>query len=351
MRITKTLLLLGSLALVGAGCFGSSSTGGADGGVFKTVDAGQEWTQQAAIPSAKGVGSIGSSDVIALEMDPQDNQVVYAGTASNGLIFSTDAAASWQQPRAAGLKEGTVGAVEVDPTDVCTVYAAKGARLYKTDDCARTFSSEAYVETRAGVTITKVVVDWYNPLIVWIGLSNGDVLKSEDASATWQTSVATKKAVTGLMVSNADSRVVLVATESDGFFKTTDAGASWTQVKDELKELRNAAKVTSVVQDAGGSTVLASTAYGLIRSKDFGSTWEALQLLSSPGQVEIRSVAVDPDDANVIVYAAGSTFYRSVDGGLKWTTSTVQTTRAPMAVLVDPTDANAVYLGVATIEK
>lgn len=346
----KLISTIALLALTGAGCFGGSSTGGNDGGVFKTVDSGAAWIQQTAIPSAKGVGTIGGTDVIALEMDPEDNQAVYAGTRANGLLYSLDGATSWIQPRDAGLKEGMISAVEVDPTSVCVVYVAKGQRLYKTDDCLRTFDSEAYVETRAGVIVAEIAVDWYNPEIVWLGLSNGDVFKSEDGATTWVTSVSTKKTVTGVIVSNADSRVVLVATESDGFYKTTDAGATWVQIKDELKEFKNAAKVTTLVQDATGGTVVAATAYGLMRSKDFGNTWEALQLLSSPGQVDIFTLAMNPTDTNELAYAAGTTFYRSVDAGVKWTTTKIPTTRVPMSLVVDPTDSAVAYLGVATIE-
>jgi photosystem II stability/assembly factor-like uncharacterized protein len=352
MRILKLVLLLGSLALVGAGCLGTSKTsGGSDGGIYKTADAGGIWAQQTMILSSKGVGSIGNANVIALEADPRDHLAMYAGTVSNGLLYSLDGTASWQQPRDAGMREGAVSAVEVDPTNSCIVFVAKGQRLYKTVDCMRTFSSEAYVETRSGVTVTEIAVDWYNPKIVWMGLSNGDVMKSEDGSATWVSSVSTKESVTGILVSNADSRMVLVATEKGGFYKTMDAGITWTQVKDELKEFKNAAKVTALAQDKTGGTVLAATAYGLIRSKDFGSTWEALQLLSSPNQVAIGAIALNPTDTNEIVYAAGNTYYHSVDGGLKWTTSEIPTTRLPTSLIMDATDAGAAYLGVASLEK
>ncbi|SRR3989339_250777 len=347
----KLFVLAATIALTGAGCFGGSTSGGNDGGVFMTADAGSAWTQQTAIPSAKGVGTIGGTNVIALEMDPQDNAALYAGTVSQGLLYSLDGATGWMQPRDAGLKEGEISAVEVDPTNVCVVYVAKGQRLYKTEDCLRSFDSEAYVETRAGVTIRRIAVDWYNPLMVWIGLSNGDVLKSEDGAVTWQTSLSSKKSITGLMVSNADSRVVLVGTETDGFYKTTDSGIAWTQIKDELKEFKNAAKVSAFVQDKTGGTVLAATAYGILRSKDFGNTWEALQLLSSAGQVDIHTLAMNPADTNEIAYAAGTTFYRSLDGGVKWTTTKIPTTRVPMALVLDPTHTSVAYLGVATIEK
>ncbi len=343
--------LISILSLTGAGCFGSNKSAGTDGGVFRTVDAGAAFVQQSVIVSSKGVGSIGAANVVTLAMDPGDSRTVYAGTLANGLLYSLDAAESWQQPREAGLREGTVSAVAADPADACTLYVAKSQRLYKTTDCMRSFNPDAYVETRAGVTVSKIAVDWYDSKIVWIGLSNGDVLRSDDAAATWRTSVTGGETVTALVVDNADSRAVLVGTDGEGFFKTVDSGVTWTQVKDGLKEWRNASKVSALSQTKDGSVLIAASGYGLLRSKDFGSTWEALQLLTSPGQVSIRSAVVDPNSADVIVYPAGSTFYRSVDGGAKWTTSKIPSVRTPMALLPDPTNASVLYLGVATLEK
>lgn len=351
MRISKIALILGVLALTGAGCFGSSKSTGNDGGVFKTVDGGTSFAQQTVITSARGAGSIGNTDILTLTMDPEDNKTLYAGTAANGLIYSLDGAASWQQARESGLLEGSVTAVGVDPTDVCTVYVAKSQHLYKTTDCMRSFNADAYVETRSGVSISRIAVDWYDSKIVWIGLSNGDVMRSDDGAVTWQTSVAAKSDVTALLVDNADSRVVLVGTDGSGFFRTADSGATWTQIKDGLKEFRNAAKVSALSQTKDGTALLAATGYGLLKSSDFGVTWEALQLLTAAGQVTIRAAAIDPSNADIIAYAAGSTFYRSVDGGVKWTTSKISSARAPMALLPDPTDAETLYLAVATIEK
>ncbi len=352
MRISKLALILSAVALTGAGCFGGAGkTAGVDGGVYRTANGGASWTQQATIVTANGVGSIATADILALAMDPQDSKAIYAGTKAAGLVYSLDGAATWQQARHAGLREGAIAAVAVDPTDVCTVYVAKGSRLFKSVDCLRSANPDAYVETRTGVTITSVAVDWYDAKIVWIGLSNGDTLKSDDGTATWQTYVSAAEKITGILVSNADSRVVLLATSGGGFYKTIDSGATWTQTKDALKELKNAAKVAAVVQDKAGATLLAATNYGLIRSKDFGTTWEGLQLLSAPGQVNIQSVAIDPANADTIAYAAGSAFYRSVDGGLKWTTTKIPSARLPTAILLDPTDPTVYFLGLLAPSK
>jgi photosystem II stability/assembly factor-like uncharacterized protein len=352
MKFSKLFLILPLIVLTGAGCFGGVGKSTAnDGGVFKTANGGTSWAQQAAIVSGNGVGSIATADILALAMDPQDSKAIYAGTKAGGMIYSLDGAATWQQARHAGLREGGIAAIAVDPTDVCTVYVAKGSRLFKSSDCLRSANPDAYVETRAGVTVSSIAVDWYDSKIVWIGLTNGDVLKSEDGTATWQTSVSAANKITAMLVSNADSRVVLLATAEEGFYKTIDSGATWTQIKDSLKELRNATKVASVVQDKAGATLLAATSYGLIRSKDFGSTWEGLQLLSAPGQVQIPAVAIDPANADTIAYAAGSAFYRSIDGGIKWTTTKIPSTRLPTTLLTDPTDPTVYFLGLLAPKK
>ncbi len=352
MRISKIIILFSSFALIGAGCFGGGTKStGADGGVFKTLDAGATWSQKAAIVSSSGVGSIASTNILNLEIDPQDSRTLYAGSFEHGMFYTIDGATTWQQPREAGLKEGTISAIEVDPKDVCTVYVAKGQRLFKSFDCLRSFTSEAYIETRTNVSVRRIAVDWYNPLIVWMGLSNGDVLKSEDGGVRWQSSLAGKSAVTGILVNNADSRVVLVATEGGGFYKTIDSGVTWTHVSDELKDFKKGASVSTIVQNKDGSVLIAATGYGLLRSKDFGSTWEGITLLSAPGQVEIFSIAMDTANTATIMYASGTTFYRSIDSGVTWTTAKISSARTPMAMLLDPSDANSIYLGVMSTEK
>ncbi len=355
MRRAQALLLpLAALVLLGQGCVfpGSRSTSSAtDGGVFRTADAGDSWTQLAALPAARAIGSIAGANILALEADPQDAAVLYAGTRENGLIFSLDGAAAWQRPRLDVLREGAITDVEVDPQDVCTVYVVKGQRLYKTEDCLRSFNQDVYVETRANVRITDVAVDWYNPSIVWLGESNGDLHKSEDGGRTWRRVFDNRSAVSTILVHAGDSRRVLVGTEGNGFFRTDDAGQTWTQIRDQLRNMRGSDTVRALAQDNGARVAIAATSYGLLRSVDFGETWEPLQLLTAPGQVDIRAVAVGPERVEDIAYAVTGTFYRTTDGGQNWTTDRLPSTRVPSHLLNDPTAPNAYFLGVAAAER
>lgn len=343
-------LLCSLILLTGAGCFGIGASKSAinektDGGVFKTTDAGVHWSQVVALPTSQGVASISGTNILAMKMDPEDNQVLYLGMRESGMAYSYDAGASWQRPKSDAVRDGMIGDVAVDPKHVCTLYAIQGQRLEKSTDCLRSFNAQTYVESRPDVGLARIAVDWYNDSVLWLGLTNGDLLKSDDAGNTWRKLTQAGASIQEILVNKKDSRIVLVATAGAGFYKTTDAGATWTHSADELNNFPNSTRVFSLSEMKDSAVVLAATAYGLLRSKDFGSTWEGLTLITAPGQVLIETVGVDPNNADHIYYAAGQTFYSSADAGVTWKTSNLLTTRLPKTLLVDPVNPAIVYIG------
>ncbi|MCR4314612.1 MAG: YCF48-related protein [Candidatus Uhrbacteria bacterium] len=347
----KLTVLSLSLILLGAGCLGGSSSSGSDGGVFKTINAGQEWAQTVIVPTASGIGTLATSNILSMEMDPQDHNYLYVSTRENGMLYSEDGGVSWRQPRVSALKEGLIYKVEVDPTDVCKVYVAKGARLYATDDCMRSFNSEIYVDNRSGVSVVQVAVDWYEPSILWIGLSNGNVLKSGDSGRTWTTVLKTGDEISGFLINNTDSHQILVSTFTEGIYKTIDGGEKWEKVEGGLDKLKRSERVYQLIQSKDSSVVMSSNQYGLTRSTDFGATWEAIPLLTSAGQVTIRAVGIDGENPATIYYAANATFYQTTDGGTTWDTEKFPSSRTPRTLLVDPEDSSVLYIGVAAATK
>ncbi len=340
-----------SVIFLGAGCLGSSGAPStADAGIFKSTTSGEEWAQTVLVPTALGIGTLATTNVVDMTMDPQDKDFLYISTRGNGMLYSDDAGASWRQPRETGLQTGNVYQVTVDPRNVCNVYVAVGSSLLRSGDCMRSFDGETYVDNR-GVQVTNVAVDWYNHNNIWIGLNNGDVLKSDDSGKTWKTILNAGDEITEFLISKTDSRQALVSTESRGVYKTTDGGENWTSVMDAMNEFRNGANVYTLVQSDDSGTVIAATGYGLLRSEDFGDSWEEIELITSPGQVQIRAVGIDADNPSTIYYAANSTFYRSLDGGSTWETERLASSRTPTTLLVDPTDPSVLYVAVAYFEK
>lgn len=338
-----------TLTLTGAGCFGGGSTAVTSGGIWQSADAAKLWEQTATVPTATGTSSLENVDVTTFAIDPQDSSAIYAGTVANGMFYSLDSGASWQRPEETLVNSGAIVAIAVSSKDVCTYFVAKADRVMKTDDCGRTFDTGVYIESQAKTTISAMALDWYDPKTLWIGNTAGDVIRSVDGGGSWSTITRTESSVTALAISGADSRIVFVGTKTSGLQRSEDGGATWVSFEKTLKDYKSSDRVYGFAQNSDGTTIVMNTQYGLLVSKDQGATWSGVSLISASGEVRIYSVAVAPDNGDVIYYGTDSTVNRSTSGGSAWTTSELPSTRAAMALLVDPEDSEHVYLGSATI--
>ncbi len=97
-----------------------------------------------------------------------------------------------------------------------------------------------------------------------------------------------------------------------GFFKTTDGGRTWKEVKD----LKNEAIHAMTQADYDPKVLFVGTKNGMWTSRDSGDNWSRIESPTSP--LDINSMAADPADPNVIY--AGTTWrpYKSTDSGKSW---------------------------------
>ncbi len=340
-------LLLAAIVFVGAGCITiETGEGGAgNGGIFKTVDKGDAWTQRVAIPTTDGSArGIGAYSVVTIAQDPQDPNAIYVGTSENGMWFSYDGGIAWYQP--AQLRRGRINAIAVDPKNKCVVYVTSENRILKSTDCSRTYEA-TYLDTRTARVMTAIVVDAFNPNIVWIGNDGGDVLKSEDSGVSWKPVTSFRSGVKRMVASADDSRRVYAGTEKNGIWRTDDAGANWLDLRENYKEIRDTADLYDMALGVSDpQVVVAAVKQGLIVSRDRGTTWTAMELLTPASSAVIHAVAVDPKDANSIYYGTSTTFYRSPNGGVNWVPKKLPTTRAATALLVDRSNPSVLYMGV-----
>lgn len=337
-----------ALVLMGAGCFGGSAES-SSGGVWQSTDAGKTWQQTAAVPTATGVSSLSAVDVTTFAVDPQDSSAVYAGTLENGIFYSLDSGVSWQRPEETLARSGGVVGIGVSSKDVCTYFVAKTDRVMKTEDCGRNFNTESYVGSQSDVTISAMALDWYDPKILWIATTSGDVIRSVDGGNSWTTMTRLDDEATSITISNADSRIILVGTRTSGMSRTTDSGATWTNFEKTLKDFKSSDRVYGFAQNANGSLVIMNTKYGLLSSVDSGATWSGISLIPGSGEVRIYGLAIAPEGSDTIYYATDSTLNRSTSGGTAWTTSGLPSTRAGFALMIDPEDSTHLYLGSATV--
>ena len=283
--------------------------GGTGGGVFRTTNAGRSWTNitDGQIP----VGSIG-----AIEVAPSNANVIYVATGSaairsnvsigKGVYRSSDGGETWQF---AGLeKAGVIGDMVVHPSDADVAFVAAVGNVFgrnaergvfRTRDGGRTWDHVLFVSDSTGV----VDIDM-NP-------NNPDELYA----GAWR---AERKPWT-----------VISGAREGGVYKSTDAGETWTKLAGGLPNEYTGKISVSIAKseprrvyaliEAGDGTlgVPGGVHGGLYRSDDAGANWTRTSnqagLLNRP--FYYTYVDVDPTNADV-VYVNNETFWKSTDGGV-----------------------------------
>jgi photosystem II stability/assembly factor-like uncharacterized protein len=100
------------------------------------------------------------------------------------------------------------------------------------------------------------------------------------------------------------------------------------------------------------ATLYASNGRALFKSTDGTQTWQRLTQ-GLPPKLYVRTIAVDPRNS-AAVYVGGfpirganlvQGFFRSVDGGMSWTSSTVFTLDSISSIAVDPLVPSTLYVG------
>lgn len=108
------------------------------------------------------------------------------------------------------------------------------------------------------------------------------------------------------------SGVLLVGTAASGIYRSTDGGATWTQVNAGLADLH----ITALVIATDGSAIYAGTAaHGVFRSVTGGQAWAATGPVVEPHIHSLLTVSANP-----LVLFAGTDkgVYKTIDGGQSW---------------------------------
>lgn len=339
----KLILLAAVLLLMGQGCVQivSPGGGGADGGVYKSIDFGDTWQQKVFISQDKNqTSTIASTNVQTVVFDPQDSQTIYIGTRENGMYVTKDGGEHWQQIL---TNKGEVRAIAVDSKNHQIVYAAIGEKIVKSTDGGNVFKL-IYSEP-TGQQITEIQVDSFDPNKVYAGVFSGQLIKSTDGGQSWLLLKNFDSKIQRILINPKDTRIVYVGTLTSGIFKTTDGGANWTDFGDTLRQFDGSFGFQDLVMSAGQPSVLIyASDYGLLRTDDNGKTWNPIKLLTDPNTITVYSVAVNPKNSGIIIYGTRQNIFKTKDGGKTWVSKPLPTQRAPNRMIADPRNPDTVYM-------
>jgi photosystem II stability/assembly factor-like uncharacterized protein len=328
--------------------------GAVNGGVWKSIDGGRVWEP---VFDAQPVASIG-----AIAVAPSAPDTVYVGSGEstlrdsvgygNGMYKSTDAGRTWTH---IGLENTQhIGKIAVDPRDPNRLFVAAIGHLYapnpdrgvfRSTDGGRSWQKVLFRSEDVGAA--EVVIDPNNSQVVYAGLWNtrrppwftyaptngpgGGIFKSVDGGTTWTQLTAGLPAAgigrTGIAIAPSNSRRVYAVVDclvpdpsapppaapaagraagappgQGGFFRSDDAGATWTRLSRDQALWGRGWYFEKVTVDPKNADIVYVPNVAVSRSKDGGKTWVALR--GSPGGDDYHQAWVSPDDSNTMIVAS-----------------------------------------------
>ncbi len=345
---------------------------GDDGGLWRSTDGVD---QQASVCSADDAahfqnlnGGLGSlAEVVGLAVNPNDPAQMLAGTGANGTATSAgtaSAASAWTQ-----LSTGEGGFAAIDPANPANWYISTGAGVSinactngaactATDFSGTSAIGAAQVENDEALLDAPFLLDPQEPANAIVGTCR--VWRGPAAGGSaWSGANALSPMLDGVQQTSCTGNALLRSLAAGGAVATSG------NAQNEGSEVLYAGMAGNL--DGGGldGGHLFATAAAQTASSSSGWTDQYSSPVSNdtanngqfnPGGFDISSIAVDSHDATgMTVYATVMGFsgsgvsephvYRSVDGGADWMNISSNLPNAPAnSVLVDPNDANTVYV-------
>jgi len=154
----------------------------------------------------------------------------------------------------------------------------------------------------------------------------------ESVNATWTergpNNVAGRARALIVDPDDATDQTWFVGSAGGGIWKTTDKGATWTNISPDLPNLA----VTTLAMAASNTDVIyagtgegfgngdAIRGDGIFKSEDRGVTWVQIESTASNTDFSyVNKIIVSPEDENLLLSANNAGLFRSEDGGATWT--------------------------------
>jgi photosystem II stability/assembly factor-like uncharacterized protein len=352
----------GGRSTAGVGVPGEPHTfymGTTGGGVWKTVDAGENWSNIS--DGFFGAGSIG-----AIAVAESDTNVVYVGTGSNaprgnisagdGVYKSTDSGGTWSH---IGLKQaGQISRIRIHPSNPDLVYTAvlgnifgpgEERGIFRSKDGGANWEKVLYISDRTGAV--DLTMDVSNPRIlyaaVWTaerkpwtlisGSEEGGIYKTIDGGDTWEKlkgglpeGIVGK---IGVAVSPANpSRIwALVEAEEGGVFRSDNAGKTWTRVNQNRNLRQRAWYYTRIFADPVDPDTVYALNTGFYKSIDGGKTFNSIRVLHG----DCHDLWINPQNPQIMIQTNDGGAHVTLTGGESWSTLYNQPTAEIYRLTVD----------------
>ncbi len=288
-------------------------------GVYRSLDGGQSWAQQATSPNLLGWQANGQ-DVggqawydLAIEVNPTDKDHVWVGGVN--IWESTDGGVNWNIAshwnRSGGLPfvHADVHSLRYHPQTL-ELYACTDGGLYRDIDAQFNWD-----HLNNGLNITqyyKMGASALDTGIIIAGAQdNGTHLKN---GASWSSAYGGDGM--DCAISTKNSNVMYASIYYGDFRKSINGGFSFNPIN--LPPAGSGNWVTPLALDPKHPDTLYVGFNSLWKSTNGGASFNALGTSSISGAGKIDVIAIGPENTNIVCIADGKNLFKSEDYGKTW---------------------------------
>ncbi len=221
--------------------------------------------------------------------------------------------------------------------------------LYESTDEGATWHRLAKLGSADGFVLDSIVVDSADPATIYVGAwknsDDGGLWITHDHGRSWTEPTQFKgQPVHALAPAPSDPRILVAGTLA-GIFRSSDGGATWTQISPpgslEIHEIE------SLAIDPGNPDIIYAGTWHLPwKTTDGGKTWHNIKqglIVDS----DVFSIIVDPERTHIVYLSACSGIYKSENAGLLFhkIQGIPSEARRTRSLMQDPENREVVYAG------
>lgn len=190
-----------------------------------------------------------------------------------------------------------------------------------------------------GGSVSKLKASPSNRQIVYCGMNNGSVFKSEDGGQSWYIISWFSEGTNTLDIQSDNSQIVYLGTNRS-LYKTTDGGNNWVETN------WSGSGIISITIDQTDPQNIYMSSYsdygGIWISNDAADNWTFSSFVGTEFGIS-ADICVAPDSNNVIYVSHSHYLYKSTDFGKSWSAIS-EFNFSPLDLEIDPHNSNILYL-------